>query len=165
MRQIPLKNYLILFLIYLLVILFSFGLRNWYLKNNVNSGYINEVISEIKIEELESFIQENPDVIIYFNNSKNTDLSLQQKMLNYIVKKNLTNNIVYIDTYSVDKEWFTKINNNYVIDSVNIQIVPNIDNIVLIKNGKIEASAVYNEALDYEKFREFIDRYGVLNND
>lgn len=165
MRQIPLKNYLILFLIYLLVILFSFGLRNWYLKNYVNSSHINEAISEIKIEEFESYIQENPDIIIYFSNSKNVDLNLEQKMINYIIKKNLTNNIVYVDTYSIEKEWFKKINNNYVIDSVNIQIVPNTDNIVLVKSGKIEASAVYNEILDYDKFKEFMSRYGVLNND
>lgn len=165
MRQIPLKNYLILFLIYLLVILFSFGLRNWYLKNYVNNSHINEVISEIKIEEFESYIQENPDVIIYFSNTKNADLNLEQKMINYIVKKNLTSNIVYVDTHNIDKEWFKKINNNYLIDSSNIQIVPNIDNIVLVKNGKIEVSAVYNEILDYEKFKEFMNRYGVLNND
>ena len=165
MRQIPLKNFIILSLIYLLVILFSLGLRNWYLKNYVNNSHINEVISEIKIEEFESYIQENPDIIIYFSNSKNVDLNLEQKMINYIIKKNLTNNIVYVDTYSIEKEWFKKINNNYVIDSVNIQIVPNTDNIVLVKSGKIEASAVYNEILDYDKFKEFMSRYGVLNND
>lgn len=165
MRQIPLKNYLILFLIYFLVIFFSFYLRIWYLKNYVNHSHINEVISEIKPEEFASYIQENPDVIIYFSDSKNADLNLEKKMIKYIVKKNLANNIVYIDTHNINEEWFKMINNNYLINSSNTQIFSNINNLILIKNGKIEAFAVNDEILDYNKFKEFVNRYGVLNND
>lgn len=170
-RKVPTKNYIVLGAIYLVIILIVVYISNWYRQSDFNdNNSITTVVSEIKIEEFTSYIQENPDVIIYFSNAVNSDTKLQQKIGSYILKKNLTDNVVYINTYSISQKWINDINSQYLNDELKIngtlKLSDSADNIVAFKDGKIIGYAVNStQILTYDDAKEFLNRYGVLIND
>lgn len=170
-RKVPTKNYIVLGAIYLVIILIVVYISNWYRQSDFNdNNSITTVVSEIKIEEFTSYIQENPDVIIYFGNAVNSDTKLQQKIGSYILKKNLTDNVVYINTYSISQKWINDINSQYLNDELKIngtlKLSDSADNIVAFKDGKIIGYAVNStQILTYDDAKEFLNRYGVLIND
>lgn len=164
-KDVPTKNYIILGIIYLSVILIALYISNWYKQSDFNDhNSITEVVFAINPEEWEIYIQENPDIIVYFSNSKNNDENLQQKIGNYIVKKNLTDNVIYMDTYDISPDWINVIKDKYISDTLNqdFKLNTNIDTIVAIKDGII---VDYTQILKYDDAKEFLNRYGVLNND
>ena len=103
MREIPKKNYII----FAFVIVVSIGIilycMRWYTmsqsvdKSNVMDG----VVSELKSDELSSYLLDNPNVIVYLAPSDSDEnKSLEDELQNLIVSKNLTNEFIYLDSIS-----------------------------------------------------------------
>ena len=76
------------------------------INNLSNVSYIGNYLQEIKYKDLDNFIVENPDVVIYVSNSSDNDsISFEKRLVKVIRKYNLENNIYYIninDTNIVD---------------------------------------------------------------
>ena len=75
-RKIPLKNYIILIIIYIITFLAVFYAIFWYNNYKVNrltTPYIQNKINSISYEELDNYIIEYPNTIIYIgkNNDEN----------------------------------------------------------------------------------------------
>jgi len=154
MRKIPLKNYIILFLICVITFLLTIYLRNLYLdkkeyENNSNSrmGFLQT----IREEELNTFITENRDFILYISNADDDSLeeyeiSLKEK----IVDNDYTKEIIYLSTETVNSE----ILNKYVDGKFEVEMLPII---LAISDGKI-IDVMYPEKTDYnvQKTIEFI---------
>lgn len=145
MRKIPLKNYIILFFICIITIALTIYLRNLYLnkkqyENNSNSrmGFLQT----IKEEELNTFITENRDFVLYISNAddnrlKDYEISLKEK----IIVNDYTKEMVYLNTESIDNEVF----NQYTDNKFEIESIPAI---LVINDGKI-VSVMYPEKTDY----------------
>lgn len=72
----------------------------------LNTSEINEYLTEIKYEELQNYLVEQPNIVVYVSNSgeKTTD-DFDKKIISVIRKYNLENDIIYInikDTNIVD---------------------------------------------------------------
>ena len=92
MKEIPKKNYFILAIIVVLTILLVFYLKSWYeatTLSNLPRTIMADSLPEVKIEEFDNFIQENPNIVIYISSSTENQGDFDKKIYQYISKNNL----------------------------------------------------------------------------
>jgi hypothetical protein len=100
MREIPVKNYFVLVSIAVAVIVISFVLRGIYIKKNGNIQYasvVKEVVTEIKYDDLDNYLQENPTCVLYINNSKKKNKSIQKDTKKIILDNSIQQYVVYVE--------------------------------------------------------------------
>lgn len=113
MREIPKKNYIIVLLIAIGVVLLCFGLRSMY-KSSGEKTYpsvIKDIVHEIKIDDLDNYLQENPDVVLYiYDSSKKNNRDTEKSFKKLIVDNDISQYVVYVektdkikDEYDLDK--------------------------------------------------------------
>ena len=115
MREIPKKNYIIVCLMAFAVVVIGFTLRNVYLHNHKETytPMILDVVKVIKYDDLDNYLQENPDVVLYINNSnRKVKKSFEKDVKKLIEEKEIEQYIVYIErTPEVVKKYDLKNNN------------------------------------------------------
>lgn len=141
------KKYFILVLIFLIVMLLVFYSFKWYKTTRYyNDSIISDVLPEIKKNEIENYLQENPNIFIYLTSIKNQNRKFEKQLKTYINQNNLSKNIVFINVDNINlKE----------LKDYNIDIIPNL---ILINNSKLEKILyIEGEKLDINDFKEFIE--------
>ena len=99
LKNIPLKNYIVLLLISIITILLTFYLRNIYQNqkeyennNNARMGFLQT----IKEDEISSFITENRDFILYVSNASDENLKdYELNLKNEIIDRDYTKSFIY----------------------------------------------------------------------
>lgn len=156
-RKIPTRNYLIVIVIILVTILLALSISNYFRKKieYQNQTNITSYLSEIKIEELDNFLTENHDVMIYLVDSNNST-KLQKIILNY----NYNKDMVVLNTSSDSESIFNLLKEKYSNPNQNSKYMTN--SILIIKEGKIVAVFEINDD-NVKNMRTFIDTnfYGV----
>lgn len=100
MREVPAKNYVIVAVMALAVIILGLTLSNFYKVNNneVYTPIVIDVIKVIQYEDLENYLQENPDVVLYINDSsKKTKKDFEKGVKKLITDNEVGQYIVYIE--------------------------------------------------------------------
>ena len=158
------KNYVTLTIIYVLVIALVLYVASWYQTYNDYKSTIpvlRNTVSEITTTELDHYILENSDVVVYMciandKECRNLDTSLKKELL----KNGLQTNITYIDLQEVTskKDYIDSIFHTYNNTSTNISGVPLL---LAFKDGKIVS---YLESTDNMKLTakdtiKFIRKY------
>ncbi len=168
-KKIPLKNYVILVVIFIAFVFLVFYMRDWY---NTTRVYYNEnspvleVSIEMNQEELGNYAQENPDFILYVSSGYTDSIkSFERKFRNYIVEHNL--NVVYIDASSIDINEFNNYLKNNFVDNSSLESKITNDQEVTVydfTNGKIVhvIDNIDDEDMDY--IDEIFNRYGMIDN-
>ena len=118
LRKIPTKNYIIVGIMFILFFALLYYLYSWY---KVYTDYerkipvIGDTLLELNINEVEHYIQENPTAVVYLcRASDNNCRSFEKVFKKLINKKNLNNNIVYVNLEYEDLDNFTnKFNTRY----------------------------------------------------
>ncbi len=159
------KNYVTLAIIYVLVIGTVLYIASWY---NTYQNYkttipvLRNTVSEINTAELDHFVLENPDGVVYMcvasdTTCRNFDTNLKKELL----KNGLQDSVTYIDLQDViNKEsYITTVFANYGMSS-------NINNTPLFlafENGKIVSYLGEGKTtkLTVEDAIKFIKKYGV----
>ena len=114
MRKIPVKNYFILLIMLIGVIIVTFVGKNYYNNNlkKVNSLY--KYANHINRDELKEYLGESSSLIIYIadkydlNNEDAEDL-IKDK----IIELNLYNNFIYVDSRVFNDKFLGYFNNKY----------------------------------------------------
>ena len=160
LREIPLKNYIYLFLILLGSILLLIYIYIWYdtyNQNKLNTSIMNEYLTVINYNELDNYIIENKDAIIYVSVLGNVDINrFEKKFRNDIVENNLKNSILYLDLTNENIDAATK----------TLNIDKNFPYLVVYTNGQI--TDTYNIAkTDYssKKTIKYLNRIGATEDD
>lgn len=150
-REVPIKNYFILAVITLATLLLVIYLVMWYRTTTTyNTSVMDSVLSEIKENELENYLQENPDVFIYLTSIKKQNKTFEKQFKNYIVENNLSKSIIFINVDNVDSNELKK----YLNDE-SVEIIPNL---LLVKDGKLYSSVYKNKQnLNLNDFKTFIE--------
>jgi hypothetical protein len=159
------KNYVTLAIIYLVVIVVVLYAASWYStyqNYKTTIPVLRNIVSEINTEELDHFVLENPDGVVYMCVAtdpacRSFDTNLKKELL----KNGLQDSITYIDLQGVaNKEnYINSIFANYGMSS-------NINNTPLFlafENGKIVSYLGEGEAtkLTVEETIKFIKKYRV----
>lgn len=166
-RKIPLKNYIILLGLTLGTIFLVFYLRSWYNTSKEyyqNNSIMSEYLSELRSEEINSYIIDNPDVVIYYASAKDTTIKSFEKQFKKLMEEHeINNDIIYIDS--------SKYENNNIISRLNTisdkkMEELNVPNLIYIKEGKVNKILYSNEAqINKRDVQSFLIRCGVITND
>ena len=151
MREVPKQNYIIVCLMAFAVIVLGFILRNIYMHNHKETytPMILDTVSVIKYDDLDNYLQENPDAILYINNSnKKVKKSFEKGVKKLIEEKNIAQYIVYIErTPEVVKKYDLKNNNPIFIAYQNGAITE-----ILSKDeytvGDVESFLIRNKVIE-----------------
>lgn len=167
-RQVPLKNYIILFAIVCitLILLFYFvslyKSSEGYMKNN---SLLSEFLSQINYSEIENYIIDNPNSIMYLSSVDNKDQSFERDFKKLITDHEIKSEVIYLE---VDNEILYKLKNNYFNTdlknkNVNISTIPNL---IIFENGKIVDMLYKNTTqAKISDFERMFQAYGVIDND
>lgn len=160
-KKIPIKNYVYLVLILIISIFLVYYMYLWFIeyKKDQNGGStINEIMQIINYNELDSYLVENKDAIIYATvpNTKNIK-KVEKKLEKIIEQNNIINQILYLDVTNNKKK-----NNTYQILNTYEQIP-----ILLVykNNNLIDKYQINIDNYDTKEIKEFLTKNGVITND
>ena len=135
MREIPKKNYFILFIVIVFSLLIAFYFRNWYKAyedSYLSKSIVGNYLFQINYKELDNYLVENQSAIIYVSKVGNEKIrNFEKKFINAINQNDLKNKILYLDLSNYKGDT----NDKYTINDINITSVPNIS---VFKNGKLD---------------------------
>ena len=160
LRNIPTKNYIYLFLILLGSILFLIYFYTWYdtyNQNKLNKSIMNEYLTVINYNELDNYISENGNAVIYVSILGNEEINrFEKKFKNTIVDNNLRNDILYLDLTNEDKLNATK----------KLGINQNFPYLVVYTHGKItDTYSIVENKYNSKKIEKYLNRIGAIEND
>lgn len=155
------KNYIILIIIFLVVIGITAYLCSWY---RVYDDYkkqtpvIRGTLQEITYDDFEHYILENPTTVIYMcipNDDKCR--SFEKSFTKYVKKKDLSNEIIYLNLSNINNADFVKsFNDKYKFKT---KLNGNYPAFVVFNDGKIDAilQGKDNEDIDINKVDNFLE--------
>lgn len=162
MRKIPTKNYFILFLITIVSVLIVMYLVNLYKSREDYNDNVNHRMSflrEIYADDFNNYITENTESIIYLSNSSDSSLAtIEKKLKDDILKKEYSQDIIYINLKNTGIEFVNTLN-NYYSNTLKLNQYSDIPNILIIKNGKIQRVYYINDDTEEKDIINFMELY------
>ena len=114
MREIPKKNYIIMIIIIIGIVISTILLANYYNNHFKKTSIMYNYLSEIKKKDLNTYLIENPNIILYISNKYDTkNLEIEEKLKQEIINNNLDNYFVYINLNDNNLDFIDNINNKY----------------------------------------------------
>lgn len=158
MKQKPLKNYIGLGVLFVLVIVILFYLKSWsdtYKKEKYSKSYLTDKVEEVKLSELEVSTKEMNDVLLLVTTTGSKKVYRQEeKIYEYMKKQNLISKFIYLDITN-EKDYTSKLNNIY--GNIGISEVPLL---IYIKNGNaIKVINSDNGEIKVELITQIINEY------
>ncbi len=164
--KIPFKNYITLIVLFLIVIFsYSWILKIYRVNKITQSSVLTNNIAIISVNDLNDYIIENPNTIIYLPTLIKTNNEFENKFLELILNNHYEEKIVYLNiggaSYKKIKERiFTDYSDNSSIFDDEFATL------LLIKDGRIINSLLIKEGYEFRFVAKFIsDGEEVLNND
>ena len=160
-RIIPLKNYIILGIIIVVTLLLLHYFYMWfdaYNETKLNRPILDKYMEVINYNELDNYLIENPNTIIYVSVLEDSEIRNFEKKLKEVFKNGEINNeVLYLDitddikSKSIKKEMKEKYSSN----SVSILDVPAI---LIIDNGKLKSiNTISSINYDIERIKSLIN--------
>ena len=164
-KEIPLKNYILLSIVLILtivVVIYFFLWKNTYEKSKLQTPILDDYLLVINYNELNNYLVENKDAIIYISKLNNENIRLfENKFKNIINKNNLNNKILYLDLTEDLKE-------NNIVKKINKKYgkeMTEVPTIVIIKDGKISSSYNIKEnKYNIKLLEKYLEKEDVIND-
>ena len=156
MKKIELKSILLYTLLVVVTMIVVFGLGNLY-KNRTKftkeKSVLNEIVSSIQYNELESYKMENPNFVLFVSND---DAKKQEEILKDVIMKNgLQEEIIYLE-YDHPKR-IQQLKNKYVKTEFSIP------NLLVFENGMYKSNFFEKESSFQEKsILKFLKEEGII---
>ena len=164
-KEKPLKNYILLSIVLILtivVVIYFFLWKNTYEKSKLQTPILDDYLLVINYNELNNYLVENKDAIIYVSKLNNENIRLfENKFKNIINKNNLNNKILYLDLTEELKE-------NNIVKKINKKYgkeMTEVPTIVIIKDGKISSSYNIKEnKYNIKLLEKYLEKEDVIND-
>lgn len=160
-KKTPIKNYIILGIIFIISIGITIYLCNWYYvydEYQRQTPVIRGTLSEITTEELNHYVLENPTTVIYMcTSSDHVCRNYEKDFKKLIEREELQNEIVYVNLSNVDVDMFVEnFNNTY---NYKIKLTSNYPALIIFDEGKVTniLQGSKDEKLTITKTQQFID--------
>lgn len=168
-KEIPYKNYIILILVFLMTILVTFYVRDWYNTTKVyyaQNSVMTKVVKEIKSEEISNYILENQRFILYVSSGQNSQIKdFEDEFKNLIQNLDISDDVLYMNLDGVNTgSFYDLLKNNYSSNAkLKNQIVSSDSILYLFTDGKIVN--VLNNVSDYsiKRLENIIKSWGLDN--
>ncbi len=163
MRKVPLKNYILLFLLVGITVFITCYFCNVYKSRN-HEDYTTIMLpflAEIKKEDLDNYLQENPLTILYISDKKDETLQSTEEILKKTFEEvGIQQYIVYLNVSSNDAEELKKLESDLKLKKP----ITHFPTLVVYKEGSMIDS--YQSAdITRQNVMDFFIRNGVLEDD
>lgn len=105
-KEVAIKEYITVFLVFLICVLAVFMIRNWYRnykEYSLTIPVIKDKLFQIGIGELDAYIMEHDNFYIYIGTSSNENCrELESKLENLLSRRNIKNDTIYLNMSNVD---------------------------------------------------------------
>ena len=155
MKKIFNKNYILLLILLVLTVFITLLLSNIYLSKNKLTSEFYQYSNKIGVNELEEYIIENSDTIIYISDKYDlTNEIFEKKFIQKINEKNLKSNLIYIDVNDIDKNSVVNLKKKYNInlDLSNFPVIIVLIDKTVVKNVHVDNYSNVDEIINYEVF-------------
>lgn len=161
-RRISLKNYYILAGIIIISIVFTIYLYMWYrtYENEVfSSSIISNYLTVINYSELDNYLIENKDAVIYVSVSNKEMIRNFEKQFKKVINKySLNNSILYLNISS-------ELENGNLSNEINEQFGIDVPYIVVFKDGAIKSKFnIKDNKYDIDLLIDYLMSEGVIND-
>ena len=169
LRKIPMKNYIILGIIVLITGFILYYFYMWvdvYKESKINIPIMDKYMTVKNYNELDNYIVENPNTIVYVSVLENERIREFEKLFKNKYKNNEINNeILYMNiTQDIDdKKTRNEMLDKYFINNLNITNVP----CVLVFNDGVLKSiySVSDNNYDIERFTIYLNNINLESDD
>jgi len=100
-RKVPLKNYIILGVVMIVTLLLLYYFYMWvdiYKESKINIPIMDKYMNVINSNELENYLVENPNAILYVSMLDNEEIrSFEKKFKNEFKNKKVNNEVLYMN--------------------------------------------------------------------
>lgn len=152
MREVPKKNYIIMLIIIISIIIVTIFLSNLYNTRFKKTSVLYNYLSEIKKKDLDSYLIEKPDIIIYASNKYNNSFELQEeKIMQEIMDNNIYDYFVYLNLEDKKLNIFNELNKKY-----NGNLKNQLPVLIIFENGVIKNAYYDLEQINFENITEAI---------
>lgn len=158
-RNIPFKNYILLAITLILTVIVVIYFFIWHSsneENNLKTPIMDKYLRVINYNELDNFLVENKDSVIYVSELNNKEIREFEKKLKLLVNDySLNNTILYLDLTDKDT-------NKLKIENKAISYPA----IIIYKNGEIISYFnVKKNNYNIKLLKEYLIEEGIINND
>ena len=166
MKNKTIRNYLILFGIFIItfiICLYAFSWINQYNEVRVGEPIISDTLKEIKYDNLDGILKENELVPIYMCvTSDKLCRNYEKKFSKFIKENNLTDDILYLNLgyRNIENNILERLYNNYKHEYL-IKKITSYPTIVIFNNGKIIDFISVNDNYDIDIINEFLKGYKI----
>ncbi len=164
MRQVKLKNYVLVVLLFIVTIVAILFVKKIYEDNESTKIVTNErldVLYEIKEDDLKSYVVENRRIILYTSDSSDVSLqNFEKSFRDYIVENELSKEIIYLNLNQVRPRFYSNLKEKYFDEHLKYIAIPsNQANLYVLENGKI-VDLLYKDIanISLEDVTAFLDR-------
>ena len=163
-REIAFKNYIILALVLIITIIGVIYIFMWYSskeKSKLELPILDDYIMPINYNELNDYIVENKDAVIYTSVLNDVNIRLfENKFKNVIIKNNLNSSILYLDLTN-------EIKDNNVLLKMEKKYGTKVDipSVMVFRDGVL--TDVYNikeDNYNIKKLEKFLEKEVVIND-
>ena len=155
------RGFTIVELLIVISIIFVYYLYLWFIeyqKEQNKISYVNEVMQIINYNELDTYLIENKNAILYVTNTSNPNNKKLEKKLKRLIEDNyIVDKILFLDVSEIKNT-----NGKYIISNQEISI----PSFLVYKDNELLTK--YEIDIDNYKIKEinnFLIEMGVINND
>lgn len=154
-KNVGAKNYILYAVLVVVTMVFVFYLGKWY---QTSEGYrkdttiIASVLSEIKVNELDSYLMENPNPVVYIKNNQTN--SYEEELQEIVIRYNLRDEMVFLNLN--DENDLKKFEEKYQSGTISLP------NLCAFDEGKLVAVMNEKSVLTEEMTLEFLKQNGVI---
>ena len=165
-REIPTKNYYIVIVVSILVVILTLYVRSFYLNYQANKSsdsiFYDKSINQINTEDADFAIAETSEVLLYVSYSDSSEIkSMEKRLYREIEKKELNDIILYWDISSLmeNDEYITLLREKFPNIAIDINKAPML---IYIKDGEaVEAVDSDEELIRYKTLNALLIKYGI----
>ena len=169
-KEVPFKNYVILFAILIATFLLLFYLYSYFDKYEetlLSKRILDKYMLVINNNELDDYLVENPNAILYVSKLNDDKIREFEKSLKNKYKNNeIDKNILYLDVTDINEKDKIYLSNKYYFNNLNIL---SIACIVVFKNGKVASIySISSSGYDIDNFIMYVNQIefdGDIEND
>ena len=158
-RQISTKNYVIFAGLVIFTILTVLYLGKWYKTTEeylTSISPLASILRVITIEELDSYLLDNPDAVVYITDKDKT-YNYEEELKKLVENYDLENLVVYLE---LSEEDYKQMENYYFNSKLEVS------NLVIFENNKIKYFLAHDEKdLTKENTINFLKEHEVIEND
>ena len=168
LRVIPTKNYIILGIVLFVSFLLIYYLYMWfdaYNETKLNKPILDKYLEVINYNELDDYLVETQNAIIYVSVLENSEIrDFEKKLKNTLKGNQIDNDLLYMDVTEElnNKKVINQMNSKYTINNVRISDVPVI---LVIDDGELRTIySVKDNNYDIKGVKIFINNIKFSND-